>query len=423
MAFRPFSWVWICALAACLATGAAAAPPPALYLLAATPSSGTASTYPATLYRAGQGKDAGKLVKVRQIFTSEQGLFDVRDDLDGHLYLLDDKLNQVSIVHEAHPAQADTITPSAPLDFYWPAYGAVAGATPGLLLASVQDGRRVITRVLADASPSTPRISTGGAGFFSLYKNFRFTGAVGGPNPPIIPQAVVEGRQLALLDLDHPEVSLDLTPAAFKSPFVMPGASLNVNLIAVTPAYFAFSLADPNGGPAPTPIYVHNLHTGAWSTVEVPAATIEPASRLFGSWLATITKQWVQGQTDPPPPLSPGMENERETAPHLGGPQAQPNVREAYALLQQSFYMPGDLELDNLADGRKLTIHTGQQDSEVLDVTAAGEVLYRVNDAIYAGRIMGTQLAGVRRLLQGEAVPEVHWVFYAPPPPGPAQGH
>jgi hypothetical protein len=158
---------------------------------------------------------------------------------------------------------------------------------------------------------------------------------------------------------------------------------------------------------------VRDQRAGTWKTVKVPVPAIEPATRIFGNWLVSITKTWIQGQTDPPPPPSPGTENQRQTAAFLGGPQAVPSVRANYALLQQSFYMPGRLVLHNLADGRTITIATGQQDSEVLDVTSAGEVLYRVNNSIYSGHIEGSKLSGVERLVQGENVPEVHWVFYS----------
>ncbi|HEY7838174.1 MAG TPA: hypothetical protein VIC54_06215 [Terriglobales bacterium] len=413
MAFRPSAWLGAAAVAAGLAlTAAAAAPPPTLYLLAATPSSSTNATYPAALYREAAG---GTMTLVRPVFTAQQGVYDVRDDLDGRLYVIDDKLDRVSIIHEAHPAQADLVTPPAAFSFYWPSYGEVAGANPGLLLASTQDGQRVITRVLGDASATQPRIATAGAAYFPLYQAFRYQGAFGGPNTPVTPQAMIVGRQIALLNLDQPEVVLGQTPASFKPPFVLPGASLNVNLVAVTARYLAFSVADPDGGAGPTTVYVRDQRLGTWKTLTVPVPEIEPDSRLFGAWLATPVKQWVQGQANPPE--SPGMENQRDTGPHLGGAQALPNVREAYYLLQQSFTMPGDLELDNLADGRKLTLHTGQQDSEVLDVTAAGEVLYRVNDVIYSAHIAGVHIAGIAKLVQGENVPEVHWVFYAPARP------
>lgn len=414
MDFRPLpslSWLGAATAVACLALSAAAAPPPTLYLLAATPSSSTYATYPAALYR----EAGGKMTLVRPVFTAQQGVYDVRDDLDGRLYMIDNKLDRVSIIHEAHPAQADVVTPPAAFSFYWPSYGEVAGVTPSLLMATVQDGQRVITRVLGDPSATQPRITTAEAAYFPLYRDFRYQGAFGGPMTPVAPQAMVVGRQIALLNLDQPEVVLGQTPASFKPPFVLPGASLNVNVVAATPRYFAFSVADANGGVGPTTVYVRDQRLGTWKTVTVPVPEIEPDSRLFGAWLATPVKLWVQGQKDPP--VSPGMENEGATAFQVDGAQPVPNVRENYALLQQSFYIPGNLQLDNLADGRKLTIYTGQQDSEVLDVTAAGDVLYRVNDTIYSAQIAGDHLSSITKLLQGEDVPEVHWVFYAPAQP------
>jgi hypothetical protein len=54
--------------------------------------------------------------------------------------------------------------------------------------------------------------------------------------------------------------------------------------------------------------------------------------------------------------------------------------------------IPGTLLLDNLEDGRRITLDTGQEDSEILTVRADGLVLYRVNDSIFAAQIAGDKL-------------------------------
>ena len=73
----------------------------------------------------------------------------------------------------------------------------------------------------------------------------------------------------------------------------------------------------------------------------------------------------------------------------------------------------GKLLLQNLVDGRNLTINTGQQDSEVLDVCEDGFVLYRVNNEIFSARIEGDTLSAATLVVKGEDVPEVHWAFWS----------
>ncbi len=60
-----------------------------------------------------------------------------------------------------------------------------------------------------------------------------------------------------------------------------------------------------------------------------------------------------------------------------------------------------------------ITIDTGQQDSEVLDVRKDGLVLYRMNDEILSAQIEGDKLSAPTLVVKGEDVPEVHWVFWS----------
>jgi len=73
---------------------------------------------------------------------------------------------------------------------------------------------------------------------------------------------------------------------------------------------------------------------------------------------------------------------------------------------------PGVLVLQNLADGRKIRIETGQEDSEILTVDQE-KVLYRVNDTIYQAHIVGEQLKDSTVVVKDEDVPEIHWVFWS----------
>jgi predicted transcriptional regulator len=69
--------------------------------------------------------------------------------------------------------------------------------------------------------------------------------------------------------------------------------------------------------------------------------------------------------------------------------------------------------LDNLVEGTRITIQTGQEDSEVLDVRSHSLVLYRVNEEIFEAKIEGDKLSASKLVVKGEDVPEVHWVFWS----------
>jgi hypothetical protein len=71
---------------------------------------------------------------------------------------------------------------------------------------------------------------------------------------------------------------------------------------------------------------------------------------------------------------------------------------------------PGTSILNNLAEGRKSKIETGQEGSEVLWV-GEDTVLHRVNDTIYQARLANGQTKDASILVKDEDVPEVHWVF------------
>jgi len=127
--------------------------------------------------------------------------------------------------------------------------------------------------------------------------------------------------------------------------------------------------------------------------------------RVSGSWLATTVEE-----PNPSGKESPGVKNERTLPAYAYKTSDFPQVRGLYGTKS---YMPGKLLLQNLADSRKLTIDTGQQDSEILDVRKDGLVLYRVNDEIFSSHIEGDKLSAPKLVVKGDDVPEVHWVFWS----------
>jgi hypothetical protein len=152
-------------------------------------------------------------------------------------------------------------------------------------------------------------------------------------------------------------------------------------------------------------LYVHDRKLNTWKNLK-SASTVAYARRIFGSWLATIVEIWGSGQQVE----QPGVENERNWETPL-----LPNVRGRYPSLsaESGTSIPGTLLLDNLEDGRRITLETGQEDSEILDVRGDGLVLYRVNDSIFAAPIESDRLGTPSLVVKDEDVPEVHWVFWS----------
>jgi hypothetical protein len=215
---------------------------------------------------------------------------------------------------------------------------------------------------------------------------------------------------------------LDSTPPGFpveKNPPHNP----TIAVVAATERYFAFGLM-PAGfeslGVKPTEVesvHIHDRRLNTWKELE-SVSKLPFGRRIFGPWLATIVERKPTGNSDRD---FPGEENQRCCEPvlHKGEMRddllIRPSVRELYErVASQSFSIPGILILDDLDDGRRITIQTGQEDSEILTIRDDGLVLYRVNDSILAAQIEGNKLGEPSLVVKDEDVPEVHWVFWSP---------
>jgi hypothetical protein len=73
--------------------------------------------------------------------------------------------------------------------------------------------------------------------------------------------------------------------------------------------------------------------------------------------------------------------------------------------------IPGILLLDNLKNGTHLEINTGEEDSEILNITG-GHVCYRVNDSIFEAEITGSGIEGKRELGHAPELESAHWAFW-----------
>jgi len=382
-----------------------------LYLLAGTPTLYSMYGYPVRLYTV----SGGRLALVRQVSAT---LFAITDDLSGHLYVLGINRRAVSVIHENTPDTVDDVLPPKgkakipSFDFYYETWGAVAGPgiPAGVVFADWEGDRWTVTRVFGDATAGHARVTKG---TWDLYRYFRYVGNGGGPYQYVSPSAEIEdGRIMLPYTLGPGEGDLGPIPSMVPPEAgVIPGYSGRpraAGIVADTALFFAFYAPLPTAEIHwPRTVYLLNKATRRWSVIKVPFYGLSP--RLFGIWLATTI-----AEPNPEGRESPGVENERANEVDVNIPTGRvrelPRVRGMYGT---KAYMPGKLLLQNLVDDRKITIHTGQQDSEVLDVRKDGLVLYRVNDEIFSAQIEGDKLGPAKLVVKDDDVPEVHWAFWS----------
>ena len=84
-----------------------------------------------------------------------------------------------------------------------------------------------------------------------------------------------------------------------------------------------------------------------------------------------------------------------------------------------AMYRPGTLFLYDVAGGRYYQWDTHDGDSEVI-LVEDGQVYYRVDQAIYRAKIGEKALDKPELLVEDEAVPGIHWAFFGPATPAPA---
>ena len=240
----------------------------------------------------------------------------------------------------------------------------------------------------------------------------QFTGIIGGPNPQTPIWGVVSGNNLVIQYGGGPLVGVpSLLGHALvldEAPPILRGTQTRLWIWAANESYLVSQKLDYSANTAATTeVFVHDRVGKEWKTLQLEGH----AMRLFGPWMASIGNSLVS----PAQAQHPGRENER-----AGGNDLLPDVRGRYEAEDEELLqgrslaasMPGVLVLYNLADGRKIRIITGQEDSEILDVSG-DTVLYRVNDAIYTARILGNRLNQPTLLCKDDDVPEVHWAFWS----------
>jgi hypothetical protein len=321
----------------------------------------------------------------------------------------------VAIVHTDDPMRVDDVVFSHQGVATSPSATAVA-APPGSALVLLTPW---ITNLTDPAHPpaeiqvTDARISSSSAGTgprvqynaWSDYAYLRREGATGGPNYVADVIGSAEGGSLAISVFGHSTV-IDRLPLELRSstkkivPVIFVASQ---DYLILTVQYSREEISAGKLGDS-LQLYVRDKVKDRWSTIKSDGNS--PTLRLFGSWLTTIVWTWSPNHELP----NPGRENER-TETHKT--DILPPVQTLYrSFVGHNILLPGVLILQNLADGRKIRIETGQEDSEILRVEA-DIVLYRVNDTIYQAKIVGDQLKDTTVVVKDEDVPEIHWVFWS----------
>jgi hypothetical protein len=409
-----------------------------LYLIAGTPASPGWLYYPTRLYETAPG---GNLIAVRQLLGPRARLIDVRDDLHGDIFVWGQKASdesdpgEVVVVHERDPARRDVaaVGSSYPISDWW---GAVAGNGQPPAAAFGDTGPHVgglhpdITLIFAStrAGPRTAITTDWG-----VYRFFQFTGGVnGGEGTTAGPGACLSGGRTWIWCYPvHPPWRFPPFGTLGPAP---PGLGAErATLLADTSAYL---VVWPSLPPAPQPpadptywpskwldgVRVFNKRTRHWASYDLPAA-VQLYSwvpvRLFGDWLTTLETQ--QGARATPgagwqvlrkyDARALDFDYDKRYRNRVFLPDVYHNFTDAF----RDLYLPGKIQLLNLADGRRLTLDTGQMDSEVLGIQPDGEMTYRIYDKIYEAKITAEKIGPAKLLAHGEDVPEVHWAFWSAP--------
>jgi hypothetical protein len=385
------------------------------YYLAATPVGlDSLNSYPVSLYSV--TKNHG-LHLVRRFFKPDEHFSDFPSDLHGTVYLAGQ--SGIYVVSANDPENA-TFVPVHQFDdtFCWGAvYG---GATPaGVQYCPSQN----VDLVPAHSNSKQPMEEPGS---WSAFKYLQFRGEQDGPFPIKPPAAEIDGTKLVMPYGASPKVILVQLPAADRASIHL---RRRVSILASTPRYLAIwvqppafsagigtsgrrlttGVVTPPPHEAPVQILVLNKQTHRWRTLDLPTAASTKTGlpvRVFGNWLVTTEMTW-RPPAEPMATATRGIANQQKT-PMYSGP---PNLHAAYDRRFRNIEIPGKLAIWNLADDRKLTLHTGQEDSEILAIAKGGEMLYRIDDAIYSAKVEGNRIGQTSLVVKAPAVANIHWVF------------
>ncbi len=414
----------------CLVAAEQAARGRTLFLLAGTCFlNDTSATFPASSYTVNAQR---RLTLFRTVVSGSEGTTDILDSMQGQIYAtFPSNLGahglaptKVSIIHERHPGEDDVVTFNRQVMLGDP-YSEATAAGPGLnsyalfvlfpqppssvnthaaFMRFLRSSATILVAVAGNPPASGPRVTRNE---WSLYSHLTFSGSPGGPGAYPTPEAVVEDGNL-VMRYGGGIAPVDQAPALPEgSPALIWILAANSRFVVSAPLHF-----DGGNYSVPAILHVHDRVTEAWK--KLASAGSMPQCRIFGPWLATRVRNLKR--SDRYRDTSPGHNDER------------PEVRLQYLAMDSGLYIPGALTLDNLVDGRRITLQTREEDSEILAVRSDGLVLYRVNDEIFSAQVEGDKLSAPTLVVKGEDVPEIHWAFWsnaeveAQPPARPPAG-
>ncbi|MHB8410587.1 MAG: hypothetical protein ACYDDI_01415 [Candidatus Acidiferrales bacterium] len=381
------------------------------YFLSGTPGATTKDTlrgFPSILYTA--SPTTKKLQVVRQIASGADGVQSIRQYGNVIFVAYPVYPTTVSVIHTDHPSQLDTAVFN-PGGWVVTDYGLTLAepqkaSIHELLLLVANPERSPKATLISIASVPSAGESRISRNTWYEYSSLRFDGIPGGPilQPDLI--GSIEGDDLGVkFRPENRFVTLDRLPADIAAKF----RGEMLFYLASTERYLLFLPQYPESEirsgawrkEKRQTIYIHDRRANRWFAVSLDGTTSR--TRIFGSWLASTV---AYGNPNHGP--NPGVENERGFETDF-----LPNVRELYSIFAaRSSFIPGYLELFNLKTHQKITLHTGQEDSEIL-WAGDNQVLYRVNDTIYQARIVGDKIRDPAVVVKDDDVPEIHWVFWS----------
>jgi hypothetical protein len=170
---------------------------------------------------------------------------------------------------------------------------------------------------------------------------------------------------------------------------------------------------------APRALDVFVKKSSEWR--RIPLAFDARRVRAFGAWITAIAEEpgWISTRVGRGGTIVRGPQDEkrilefRDKSPGRAKRKAEPidsgmTVDDLFDGVEAVF--PGELLVYNGVSGAKMTISTGQGDSEVLLVTDDA-VFYRVNDELYRAPIVHGGLGQPVRIASGGEVVQAHWAF------------
>lgn len=393
-----------------------------LFLLTGTSMADTSQTFPARLYTASA---AGKLSLFREVVPGTEGITEVLDDTEDKIYVafpsntgISRAPTKLGVIDKRAPAVGGVLTFNPTVMLVYPQAMATA-AGQGLnsyalftlfpeppptlnghsaFMRFIQSDATTLVAIAGNEPTKGPRVTRNEWG---LYSHLTFYGSPGGPGEYFTPQALAEGGDL-VMHLGGKVIVVDQSP-----PPLRPAANGHgIRIVAVNRRFVVTWFFPASDRSAPAVFYVHDRQLGKWRDLKFQWSI--PQSRIFGPWLATIaaTYEGAEGVWRDP---NPGHSDEG----NYWVKDVLPDVRLEFGDMRMYWVIPGMLVLDNLGDGRRITLQTNEEDSEILDVRKDGLVLYRINDSIFSARIEGDKLSAPTLVVKDDDVPEVHWAFWS----------